>query len=102
MSLTTKCGVDGGGWVWVWCAAWALDDARVVDELWVDDVEVLVAVDAAEVVVFAVVAVELAAVEADDEADLGGWDVEWLLDPHAATSSAVISAAPMRFTIGSA
>jgi hypothetical protein len=102
-SLTRKWGVDGGGCVCVW---WACDvedelladddeaDAEdVVDEL-LDGVALL-----AEAVVCVVVAVGPGAAVEDGAAD---FDDEWLPDPHAATSSAVISAAPMRFTIGAA
>jgi hypothetical protein len=98
-SLTRKWGVDGGGCVCVWCACdvedelLADDDEDVVDEL-LDGVALL-----DEAVVRVVVAVAPAAAVEDRAAE---FDDEWLPDPHAATSSAVISAAPMRFTIGAA
>jgi len=100
-SATTKCGVDSGGWVWVWCAglvvlvleAVALDALRVVeaeldelDEGDEDDEDALLELAGA------------AALEDRDELV----EVEWLPDPHAATSSAVTSAAAARLTIGSA
>jgi hypothetical protein len=91
-SLTTKCGVGLGGWVCVWLAlelvAAVLEDAGgALAELLLDAVDATPeeVVDA-ELDVAAAAAVEL--------------ELEWLLEPHAATSSAGASAKPIRFSIG--
>ena len=90
-SLTTKVGL--GGWVCVWLAlelvAAVLEDAGgALAELLLDAVDATPeeVVDA-ELDVAAAAAVEL--------------ELEWLLEPHAATSSAGASAKPIRFSIGS-
>jgi hypothetical protein len=105
-SLTRKCGVDGGGLVCVW---WAGLLALLVVEVLVDVEDEALAVVEVELVLLVDEPVSGCVVElepdADDDPDGGTErfeDVEWLLDPHAATSSAVISAAAVRFTIGPA
>jgi hypothetical protein len=73
------------------------------DALLVEDAELDVDADAAaadeldDEPVVGVAPVVAAAAAVDGGAELS--ELEWLLDPHAATSSAVISAAPMRLTV---
>jgi hypothetical protein len=96
-SLTTKCGVGLGGWVWVWLV---LELVVVVFEVpGPVDVMLRTAVDvvlgtAADVDVEEDVDDELAAGAVVDDAEL-----EWLLEPHAATSSAGATAAQIRLSI---
>jgi hypothetical protein len=104
LSSTTKCGVDSGGCVCVWRAA--LADLVFVAVVLDDEL------DAAEVELDALRAgaVELAGDDAVPEPAFAGAaaladelvEVEWPPDPHAATSSAVTSAATARRTIGPA
>jgi hypothetical protein len=98
-SLTTKCGVGLGGRVWVWLVLELV--VVVLDVLVAGAVDVVLgaAVDvllgtAADVDVEASVEDELAAGAVVDEAEL-----EWLLEPHAATSSAGATAAQIRLSI---
>jgi hypothetical protein len=110
-SLTRKCGVESGGCVWVWLCRRLVEapDARAVEDAELDvdvDVDVATADELADDAVAPAVAVApvVAAGSADVdvlelELELELVELEWLLDPHAATSSAVISAAPMRLTI---
>ena len=99
-SATTKCGVDSGGCVWVWCAGLValvaevpvLDALRVVVEAELEEPDE----DPADVL--ELTAGGVASVEDRDEVV----EVEWLPDPQAAASSAVTSAAAARLTIGSA
>jgi hypothetical protein len=101
-SLTTKCGVGLGGWVWVWLVL-ALELVELELELVVlaaggAAVELLEVLDVAALVAD----VAGAADEREDAAAATvELDVEWLLEPHAATSSAGASAKPNRFSIGS-
>ena len=92
-SLTTKCGVGLGGWVWVWLALELVElvlDEFVAGRALVELLEAL-DVDAEEVVDAELDGAAAAAVELE---------LEWLLEPHAATSSAGASAKPIRFSIG--
>ena len=101
-SLTRKCGVETGGCVWLWRAARGLlllervlrvDDGEL-------DVDVAFGFELADDVAAAVVALEPPPVCAARVEDLDEpVEVEWLPDPHAATSSAVASAAAVRLTI---
>jgi hypothetical protein len=94
-SLTTKCGVGLGGWVWLWVVlelVVVVLDVVVVDAVPRATVDVVLAgaADADDV------EDELAPGAVVDEAEL---ELEWLLDPHAATSSAGASAAQIRLSI---
>jgi hypothetical protein len=59
--LTTKCGVETGGCVCVWCVACVLVRARLPAELWLEDVDVAAVDELAGDVAVAVVAVDAAA-----------------------------------------
>ena len=90
-SLTTKCGVGLGGRVWVW----------LVLELVVVVLDVVGAVDVVLRAAVDVVLRTAADVDVDDElaAAAAVDELEWPLEPHAATSSAGASAAQIRLSI---
>jgi hypothetical protein len=92
-SLTTKCGVGLGGRVWVW----------LVLELVVVVLDVVGAVDVVLRAAVDVVLRTTADVDVEDElaAAAAVDELEWPLEPHAATSSASASATQIRFSIGS-
>jgi hypothetical protein len=100
-SLTTKCGVETGGWVCVWCAApFVLDALVVLEALGLVAALVDEVADAAELELDDAAELELDVVDDDGAGlDVLEW---WLLDPHAVASSATISAAAVRLTIGPA
>jgi hypothetical protein len=83
--------------VWVRCAAWLLVLAMVLDELWLEEVDPVGVDELAD---------DVAAAGPASVDELVLEDVlcvvEWLPDPHAATSSAVASAAVAGLTIASA
>jgi hypothetical protein len=99
-SLTTKCGVGLGGRVCVWLTLELVE--AVLDEL----VAVEVVAELLEVLEVDAEVVAGADVEvlSDEDAAAAAVDLEleWLPDPHAASSSAGASAKPIRFTIGAA
>lgn len=107
-SLTTKCGVGLGGWVCVWLELELELElvVRVREELvagavaWLLEALEVVEVDA-ETEAEAVAGAEVDAdVEALTDAAAADVELEWPLEPHAATSSAGASANPIRLNIG--
>jgi hypothetical protein len=106
LSLTTKCGVEGGGCVCVRWAACVLVLELGFDELWVEEPDAAAVEELADAAVEELADDVVAAVVTLDPAPADErvledvlWVVEWLPDPHAATSSAVTSAAAARLTI---